>query len=108
MDLQGTRGGLLASGAESGLQVAAYLRGQPVVEACAGCPCGAPRALLLPGMPRTGGSVTAFGHHGSGGSVALADRERGLSFALTRTRLVGPDNGTAQLLADAVRAGAGG
>ncbi|MEU2827123.1 serine hydrolase domain-containing protein [Streptomyces lavendulae] len=56
--------------------------------------------------PPMGGETTAFGHHGSGGSVAFADRARGLSFALTRTRLVGPDNGTTQLLADAVRAGA--
>ncbi|MEU8497395.1 serine hydrolase [Streptomyces lavendulae] len=58
------------------------------------------------GMPPMGGETTAFGHHGSGGSVAFADRARGLSFALTRTRLVGPDNGTTRLLADAVRAGA--
>ncbi|MFB0628111.1 hypothetical protein [Streptomyces sp. AB3(2024)] len=58
------------------------------------------------GMPPMGGEVTAFGHHGSGGSVAFADRARGLSFALTRTRLVGPADDTARLLADAVRAGA--
>lgn len=55
-----------------------------------------------------GGAVTAFGHHGSGGSIAFADRERGLAFALTRTRLVGPANSTAQLLADQVRSAAGG
>ncbi|MFD8979064.1 serine hydrolase domain-containing protein [Streptomyces sp. NPDC059564] len=59
------------------------------------------------GMPPMGGAGAAFGHHGSGGSIAFADRERGLSFALTRTHLVGPADTTAQLLADAVRAGAG-
>ncbi|MFE3554971.1 hypothetical protein ACFXKW_08900 [Streptomyces sp. NPDC059193] len=50
------------------------------------------------------GERTAFGHHGSGGSIAFADRERGLSFALTRTRLVSPrSDTTARLLADAIR-----
>lgn len=38
MDLQGTLDGLVASGAESGLQVAAYLHGRPLVEAYAGVP----------------------------------------------------------------------
>ncbi|MEU9304791.1 hypothetical protein [Streptomyces sp. NPDC048269] len=57
-------------------------------------------------MPATDGVPTAFGHHGSGGSIAFADRGRGLSFALTRTRLVHPSNTTATLLADRVRAAA--
>ncbi|MFJ2749980.1 serine hydrolase domain-containing protein [Streptomyces sp. NPDC087297] len=55
------------------------------------------------GLPPMGGD-TAFGHHGSGGAIAFADRARGLSFALTRTRLAHPADGTAQLLADIVRA----
>ncbi|MFK0197452.1 hypothetical protein [Streptomyces lavendulae] len=36
MDLQATLDRLVASGAESGLQVAAYRRGRPVAEAYAG------------------------------------------------------------------------
>ncbi|WJV44140.1 serine hydrolase domain-containing protein [Streptomyces flavofungini] len=57
------------------------------------------------GLPETGGERTAFGHHGNGGSIAFADRERGLSFALTRTRLVGGDaDRAAQLAADGIRA----
>ncbi|WP_197990422.1 serine hydrolase domain-containing protein [Streptomyces pactum] len=56
------------------------------------------------GLPETAGEVTCFGHHGSGGSIAFADRDRGMSFALTRTRLVAPGNRTARLLVDAVRA----
>lgn len=53
------------------------------------------------------GLPTSFGHHGSGGSIAFADRERGLSFALTRTRLVDPANATATVLADDLRAAIG-
>ncbi|GGP46119.1 serine hydrolase domain-containing protein [Streptomyces melanogenes] len=56
------------------------------------------------GLPEMAGELTSFGHHGSGGSIAFADRARGLSFALTRTRLVAPTNDTARLLADEVRA----
>ncbi|MCX5377052.1 serine hydrolase [Streptomyces sp. NBC_00091] len=56
------------------------------------------------GLPPAGGAAAAFGHHGSGGAIAFADRERGLAFALTRTRLVHPANGTATRLADLVRA----
>ncbi|MFD0357315.1 serine hydrolase domain-containing protein [Streptomyces sp. NPDC127110] len=59
------------------------------------------------GLPPAGGEPTAFGHHGSGGSIAFADPRRGLSFALTRTRLVHPADTTATRLADAVRAQAG-
>ncbi|MCC3772837.1 beta-lactamase family protein [Streptomyces sp. UNOC14_S4] len=56
------------------------------------------------GLPETGGGLMAFGHHGSGGSVAFADRERGLAFALTRTRLVaGEEGSTGRVIADAVR-----
>ncbi|WP_443302307.1 serine hydrolase domain-containing protein [Streptomyces sp. IBSNAI002] len=56
------------------------------------------------GLPAMAGERTAFGHHGSGGSIAFADRERGLSFALTRTRLVSPrSDTTARLLADEIR-----
>ncbi|MFD0417961.1 serine hydrolase domain-containing protein [Streptomyces sp. NPDC127108] len=56
------------------------------------------------GLPEMGGGRSAFGHHGSGGSIAFADRERGLSFALTRTRLVGGEaDGAARLVADEVR-----
>ncbi|MFJ7203752.1 serine hydrolase domain-containing protein [Streptomyces sp. NPDC098789] len=57
------------------------------------------------GLPAMAGETTSFGHHGSGGSIAFADRARGLSFALTRTRLVaGPADTSARVLADAVRA----
>ncbi|GAA0353601.1 serine hydrolase domain-containing protein [Streptomyces blastmyceticus] len=56
------------------------------------------------GLPEMAGEPTAFGHHGSGGSIAFADRERGLAFAFTRTRLVGGAADTAaRLLADEVR-----
>ncbi|MFI8500213.1 serine hydrolase domain-containing protein [Streptomyces sp. NPDC085524] len=56
------------------------------------------------GLPETAGGTAAFGHHGSGGSIAFADRERGLSFGLTRTRLVaGPAAGAARVLADEIR-----
>lgn len=41
------------------------------------------------GLPQMAGERTAFGHHGSGGSIAFADRARGLSSSLTRTRPVG-------------------
>ncbi|MFH8365477.1 serine hydrolase domain-containing protein [Streptomyces sp. NPDC018031] len=56
------------------------------------------------GLPEMAGEVTAFGHHGSGGSIAFADRRRGLAFALTRTRLVGgAADTTARLVADEIR-----
>lgn len=56
------------------------------------------------GLPEMGGERTAFGHHGSGGSIAFADRERRLSFALTRTRLVGGEaDRAARLVADEIR-----
>ncbi|MEU8777462.1 serine hydrolase domain-containing protein [Streptomyces sp. NPDC048606] len=56
------------------------------------------------GMTPMGGEPTTFGHHGSGGSLAFADRARGLSFAFVHTRLVAPADPTARKLADAVRA----
>ncbi len=56
------------------------------------------------GLPEMAGDLTAFGHHGSGGSIAFADRARGLSFCLTRTRLVGGAADTAaRMLADEIR-----
>ncbi|WP_223837525.1 serine hydrolase domain-containing protein [Streptomyces venezuelae] len=56
------------------------------------------------GLPEMAGERSSFGHHGSGGSIAFADRARGLSFALTRTRLVGGASDTAaRLLADELR-----
>jgi len=55
------------------------------------------------GLPDMGGELTSFGHHGSGGSVAFADRERGLAFALTRTRLVAGRADTTRSVADEVR-----
>ncbi|WP_405930419.1 serine hydrolase domain-containing protein [Streptomyces sp. NBC_00827] len=55
------------------------------------------------GLPEMAGETTSFGHHGSGGSIAFADRERGLSFALTRTRLVSPEVDTGRVLANEVR-----
>ncbi|MFJ2830489.1 serine hydrolase domain-containing protein [Streptomyces sp. NPDC087263] len=55
------------------------------------------------GLPEMAGELTSFGHHGSGGSIAFADRERGLSFALTRTRLVSPRVDTGRVLANEVR-----
>ncbi|MFI1284258.1 hypothetical protein ACH4U5_26510 [Streptomyces sp. NPDC020858] len=56
------------------------------------------------GLPGMAGGLTAFGHHGSGGSIAFADRGRGLSFCLTRTRLVAGAAGTAaRMPADEIR-----
>ncbi|MFD7256429.1 serine hydrolase domain-containing protein [Streptomyces sp. NPDC059874] len=56
------------------------------------------------GLPEMAGELAAFGHHGSGGSIAFADRERGLSFGFTRTRLVaGTAAATARLVADEIR-----
>lgn len=55
------------------------------------------------GLPEMARETTSFGHHGSGGSIAFADRERGLSFALTRTRLVSPEVDTGRVLANEVR-----
>jgi CubicO group peptidase (beta-lactamase class C family) len=55
------------------------------------------------GLPEMAGERTAFGHHGSGGSIAFADRERGLAFALTRTRLVSDSVDTGRVLANEVR-----
>lgn len=55
------------------------------------------------GLPEMAGELTSFGHHGSGGSIAFADRERGLSFALTRTRLVSDEVDTGRVLANEVR-----
>jgi CubicO group peptidase (beta-lactamase class C family) len=55
------------------------------------------------GLPETAGELTSFGHHGSGGSIAFADRERGLSLALTRTRLVSPKVDTGRVLGHEVR-----
>lgn len=91
--------GLVGPGRESGLQVAAYLDGELLVDAHADWAerPGGP-AYLLSDLP-------AFGHHGSCGSIAFADRERGLAFALIRTRLVSlrPDT-AARLPADEIRA----
>jgi prepilin-type processing-associated H-X9-DG protein len=55
------------------------------------------------GLPETAGERSAFGHHGSGGNIAFADRERQLAFALTRTRLVSGAVDTGRLLANEVR-----
>jgi CubicO group peptidase (beta-lactamase class C family) len=55
------------------------------------------------GLPETAGELTSFGHHGSGGSIAFADRERGLAFALTRTRLVSGAVDTGRVVADEIR-----
>ncbi|MFD9904687.1 serine hydrolase domain-containing protein [Streptomyces sp. NPDC059063] len=57
------------------------------------------------GLPEMAGEPRAFGHHGSGGSIAFADPSRGLAFALTRTRLVADGHdGVARRLADEIRA----
>ncbi|KAA6215705.1 serine hydrolase domain-containing protein [Streptomyces filamentosus] len=57
--------------------------------------------LDLPAM----GGEPAFGHNGSGGSVAFADHRRGLSFAFTHSRLTGgPESTAAVELAAVVRA----
>ncbi|WP_327419574.1 hypothetical protein [Streptomyces sp. NBC_01233] len=57
------------------------------------------------GLPAMAGERTAFGHHGSGGSIAFADRGRGLAFCLTRTRPVaGAADTAARTLADEIRA----
>ncbi|WP_079405290.1 hypothetical protein [Streptomyces sp. 3211] len=64
------------------------------------------RAAPAHPRPPARGWLAPDGHHGSGGTIAFADRAGGLSFALTRTRLAHPADGTAQLLADIVRAAA--
>ncbi|GAA2262729.1 MULTISPECIES: hypothetical protein [Kitasatospora] len=108
--------GLVESGAESGLQVAAHLDGELIVDACADAAVNGTDRMLLGrcakglgyflGLPEMAGELAAFGHHGSGGSIAFADRERGPAFALTRTRtrlVGGAANTTARLLADGIR-----
>lgn len=56
------------------------------------------------GLPEMAGDLRAFGHHGSGGSIAFADRGRGLTFCLTRTRLVAGAAATAaRMPADEIR-----
>jgi CubicO group peptidase (beta-lactamase class C family) len=56
-----------------------------------------------------GERITAFGHPGLGGSIAFADPEYGLAFALTKTRLVAspPGTGAALEVARTVRAALG-
>ncbi|MEU8432356.1 serine hydrolase domain-containing protein [Streptomyces sp. NPDC029216] len=60
------------------------------------------------GLPETGGRRTAFGHNGSGGSIAFADPEHGLAVAVLHTRLTGgQENVAPQAVADEIRAALG-
>ncbi|MFF4644508.1 serine hydrolase domain-containing protein [Streptomyces sp. NPDC001389] len=60
------------------------------------------------GLPESGGRRTAFGHNGSGGSIAFADPEHGLAVAILHTRLTGGQENTGpQTVADEIRAALG-
>ncbi|WP_354641230.1 serine hydrolase domain-containing protein [Kitasatospora camelliae] len=59
-------------------------------------------------LPESGTRPTAFGHNGSGGSVAFADPESGLAFACTHNLLVGGSNDTtARAVAEQIRTALG-
>ncbi|MFL6078011.1 MAG: serine hydrolase domain-containing protein [Mycobacteriales bacterium] len=56
------------------------------------------------GLPFVGGRPTSFGMNGSGGGTAFADPEQGFAFALTKNRMTGGEQDTAERLVGVIRA----
>jgi CubicO group peptidase (beta-lactamase class C family) len=76
--------------------------GPPPVDRVFGIPV--PKALgYFTGLPFVGGRPTSFGMNGSGGGTAFADPEHGFAFALTKNRMTGGEQDTAERLAGVIR-----